>query len=122
MGRLLAHRCRRGVTLVELLVSIMLLVLIVSVVVPAVRASAPPPADSPQLRLMSARRAALSRGEATTIDWMGDGGSRRPVTIWPDGHITTDSSPGIEWMTGQPDTVRHPRALQVQDTSTRRRR
>ena len=99
------HQRRHGVTLVELLVSIVLLVLIASVVVPAVRGAAPAPPDSPRLRLEAARRTVLARGEATTIDWAGGTGSSMPVTIWPDGHVTADSTPGIEAMTGLPDTL-----------------
>lgn len=96
---------RRGVTLLELLVSLILLSLVGSVAVPAIRAVAPAPADSPQRRLSNARRIALVRGEAMTIDWAGSDGKTRPVTIWPDGHITADSSPGVEAVTGLPDTL-----------------
>ena len=104
-ARFEARRLRRGVALFELMLSIVLLALISAVAVPMIRAKDAPEPDSPRRRLEMARRKALERSEPQTIDWLGDSSSTRPVTVWPDGHITADSTRGIELVTGLHDTT-----------------
>lgn len=96
---------RFGATLIELMLCIIVLGIIGAMVVPMVRARAAPPVDSPQLRIAAARRAALERGTPTTIDWGNDSALVAPVTVWRDGHVTSDSMRGIESITGLTDTA-----------------
>lgn len=91
---------RRGASLVELLLCLVVLGMIGTMVVPMIRARVPEPQDSPQLRLAIARRTALERGIAVTIDWHDDSSMTAPLTIWPDGHVTSDSTSGIDLITG----------------------
>lgn len=70
MPRPLLLRCRRAVTLLELLVVLVLLGLSAAVVLPALRL---PAASAPESALMRARALAVHRGEAVRLETSHDG-------------------------------------------------
>ncbi|HTE45993.1 MAG TPA: prepilin-type N-terminal cleavage/methylation domain-containing protein [Gemmatimonadaceae bacterium] len=100
-----ALRCRRGTTLIELLVTISILAIISGIATMAIRRiDRPNPAD-PQQILADSMRKVLATGQALRIHLSIDG---RPVNaaIAADGSIVADSAFGIERFTGAPINAR----------------
>lgn len=88
---------RRGVTLIELLVTLVLLALMFTIVGPGPRPDrvAPPLARMDPL-VVDAQREAIATGlPATRTDTIA--GSRRALTAFPDGRLSLDSG----WIRGQ---------------------
>jgi len=97
---------RRGLTLVEMLVVLVLLGAIAGV---ATVAFAPVrvPAPSPVLdALTAARRKAIGSGRAVTITIAQDSGPPALATAWPDGRIVADGAVPLDPFTGRADATR----------------
>src|ERR1700737_4793007 len=106
---------RGGTTLAELLVVLVLLALIAAVVVPQVRARDPQPAATPLRDIAIARRWALENTAETTLIVRDSTGAIIPVTVWPDGHVSSKAIRGIDQISGlPPDSLR----LQAVDSTT----
>jgi prepilin-type N-terminal cleavage/methylation domain-containing protein len=96
---------RRGVTLVELLVTLVILGVIAGVTVLAVRRMDPPRADDPRTIIADTLRAVLASGRPTVVRIMTDSGPAS-ATIRADGGIVADSVLGVERFTGAPNRAR----------------
>jgi prepilin-type N-terminal cleavage/methylation domain-containing protein len=95
---------RRGVTLVELMVTLALIGLLAGVVGLTLHtAPRAPSIDAPTARLVAARDSALRLGVPVTIALTVDGHSH-VATALPDGRVIADSAFAIDAMSG---TVRH---------------
>lgn len=97
-------RSRAGATLLELVVTLALLAVAASLVVPALRESAAAP---PTLRdrVAAARRKALAEGHAVTVE-LADSAGRHLLTAFPDGHVAADTALGIDPANGRPRAAR----------------
>jgi Tfp pilus assembly protein FimT len=82
---------RRGSTMLEMLIVLMLLALIGSVAVMAIRVIERPSPDDPYQIVADSLRAALNAGRATSVSVLIDG---KPVlvAIHPDGSVAADSA------------------------------
>jgi len=89
---------RSGTTLLELLVTIVVMAIIAGVAVLAIRPPAAPDGDNPRTIIEAARRRALESGlvvdTSVTID-----GVIRAVTALPDGRVIADSVVGVDRLT-----------------------
>jgi prepilin-type N-terminal cleavage/methylation domain-containing protein len=97
---------RRGVTLVELLVVLAIMTVmaaVVGVAAPPIRHADP---DLAATRVVAARRAALSSGQAVSITVV-SGDHPYAVTAYPDGAIVADSALAVDRLAG----VQDPRAV-----------
>jgi prepilin-type N-terminal cleavage/methylation domain-containing protein len=97
-------RARRGVTLVELMVTLALIGLLAGVVGLTLHTARHAPSiDAATARLVAARDSALRFGVPVTITLTVDGHSH-VATALPDGRVIADSAFAIDAMSG---TVRH---------------
>ena len=91
---------RRGVTLVELLLTLVIIAAISAVTSLAVRIIEKPRPTDPAQMLSDSAHAAVAESRSITIAAEIAGVSRR-ATIAPDGSVTADSAFGIERLTGR---------------------
>jgi prepilin-type N-terminal cleavage/methylation domain-containing protein len=96
-------RCRRrsGVTLLELLVTLVVLAVVTGVVTVALPRITEPADDTPASRLASARREALATGRPVTITIEAAGGAV-DATVAPDGSVVADTSLHFDRLAGRP--------------------
>lgn len=98
---------RRGATLVELMVGIVLLGIMAGVVVVAFRnAERPVGRDATMAQLMDARRAAVTDGKRLTIELVTNG-QRHDATVLPDGRVMTYAPLALDLLSGRPDDAAH---------------
>ncbi len=98
-------RCRRGTTLVELLVVLCILGVIASVTVLAIRRFDGPSPDDPAAILAESLRAAVDTPRTIFVRVARDG-PPLSATILPDGSIVADSTLGADRLTGRTGHVR----------------
>ena len=91
---------RRGVTLLELLVVLVILGLVASLVAFAPAAVERVPAGEVEARVAAARREALRSGAPVTIDITIDG-HPHSLTALPDGSVIADPTLGVERLSGR---------------------
>lgn len=96
---------RPGVTLLELLVTIVILGVIAGVTVLAIRRIDPPKPDDPRTILAESLRVVLMSGRPAVVRVMTDSGPAFG-TIRADGSIVADSILDVERMTGRPNHAR----------------
>jgi prepilin-type N-terminal cleavage/methylation domain-containing protein len=96
---------RRGVTLIELLVTLSILSGIAGVTTLAVRRLVAPAADSPQQILADSLRLAVATGRPIRVRII-VGGRWVNALVGIDGSILADSGFGIERFTGRPVNAR----------------
>jgi prepilin-type N-terminal cleavage/methylation domain-containing protein len=100
-------RARSGVTLVELMVVLVMLSVIASVVVLAVRATPPRRAGDESIRaVIAARDSALRTGRVVSV-LVSINGSERVATAFPDGHVEADSALQFDVLSGRPRHAPH---------------
>jgi prepilin-type N-terminal cleavage/methylation domain-containing protein len=95
-------RHRAGVTLLELMVVLVLLSVLASVVVLAIRSTPrAQPLDQANRKVLAARDSALRFGAPVTvvIDF---GGSQHVATAFPDGRVVADSALHFDELSGLP--------------------
>lgn len=98
---------RRGATLVELMVVIVLLGIMAGVAVLAFRpAERPVGREATLAQLMDARRAAITEGKRLTIELVTDG-QRHDATIFPDGRVVTSAPLSLDPLSGRPGDAKH---------------
>lgn len=92
---------RRASTLVEMLITIILLGLIASVTTLATRRFTPPPANDPSTIIADTMKAVLASGRPRTLQFVVNG---RPAlaTLNVDGSIVADTALHIDRLTGRP--------------------
>ena len=90
----------RGSTLIEMLISLMLLGIISSVVTLAIRRVTPLDPNDPMTIIADTINAVLKSGRPTTLQFVVNG---RPAvaTLSPDGSVVADSALHLERFTGQ---------------------
>ena len=82
---------RRGVTLLELLVTLCIIAIATAVVTVAIsRGTQSAPIDSPEVEVQAARAAAVQSGRPVTVVVTRAGGARQ-VTALPDGRVVEDA-------------------------------
>jgi prepilin-type N-terminal cleavage/methylation domain-containing protein len=96
---------RRGVTLIELLVTLVILAVIAGVTVLAVRRIDPPRPGDPRTILADTLRAVLASGRPAIIRVLTDSGPAW-TTIRPDGSVVADSLFDVDRLTGAPNRAR----------------
>ncbi len=96
---------RRGVTLIELIVTLVILAVISGVTVLAVRRIDPPRPTDPRTIFADTLRAVLASGRPTVIRLVTDSGPASG-TVRADGSIVADSILDIDWLTGAPAHAR----------------
>src|SRR6478672_3504646 len=95
-------RMRRGVTLVELIVVLVMLSVIASVVVLAIRSTPPRRASDESVRVViAARDSALRTGRVVSVLVSLDG-IERAATAFPDGRVEADSALDFDVLSGRP--------------------
>jgi prepilin-type N-terminal cleavage/methylation domain-containing protein len=95
-------RARGGVTLIELMVVLVMLSVIASVVVLAIRSTPPRRAnDQSIIVVIAARDSALRTGRVVSVLVSIDG-SDRAATAFPDGRVEADSALQFDVLTGRP--------------------
>ncbi|HSU93723.1 MAG TPA: type II secretion system protein [Gemmatimonadaceae bacterium] len=100
-------RARGGVTLVELMVVLVMLSVIASVVVLAVRSTPPKRASDESIRVViAARDSALRTGRVVSVLVPIDG-SERAATAFPDGRVEADSALQFDVLSGRPRHAPH---------------
>jgi prepilin-type N-terminal cleavage/methylation domain-containing protein len=98
---------RRGVTLVELMVVLVMLSVIASVVVLAIRSTPPGRASDESIRVViAARDSALRTGRVVSVLVSLDG-SERAATAFPDGRVEADSALQFDALSGRPRHALH---------------
>lgn len=98
-----AHSSRRGFTLAELMVVIMVLGAMAAVAGIAIGASRPVPlADVGLARVVAARDSALRAGRPVTVEVAVDGAVYL-ATAFPDGRVVTDAPLRISPLSGRDD-------------------
>ena len=96
---------RPGVTLLELMVVLVLLSVLASVVVLAIRSTPrAQPLDRANRRVLAARDSALRLGHPVTVI-VDVAGSQRAATALPDGRVLADSVLHFDELTGLPRHV-----------------
>ena len=98
-------RNRHGVTLIELLVTLVILAIIGGVTVLAVRRIDPPRPDDPRAILADSLRVALASGKPIVVHVLSDSGPASG-SVRADGSIVADSSFDVERLTGVPNRAR----------------
>ena len=96
---------RRGVTLVELMVTLVILAVISSVTVLAIRRIDRPRPNDPRTIFADTLRAVLATGRPTTVRLLTDSGPASG-TVRADGSIVADSALDIDRLTGGPTHAR----------------
>jgi prepilin-type N-terminal cleavage/methylation domain-containing protein len=97
-----AHgRRRRGSTLLELLVTLVVLGAVAGVVTVALPRLAQPADDTPMSRVARARRDALASGRPVTVT-LDDTAGAVDATIAPDGSVVADTLLRIDRLAGRP--------------------
>jgi prepilin-type N-terminal cleavage/methylation domain-containing protein len=91
---------RAGTTLVELLVTIVVIGIIASIVVLAVPPDRTPPPTDPLVQIARARTDAIERARAVTIS-VTIGGRHIDATAFPDGSVITDSVVAVQRLSGR---------------------
>lgn len=91
---------RRGVTLLELLVVLVILGLVASLVAFAPSAVERAPVDDVGASIAEARREALRTGVSVTIEILIEG-AKRSVTAMPDGSVIADPSLDVNRLSGR---------------------
>jgi prepilin-type N-terminal cleavage/methylation domain-containing protein len=91
---------RRGVTLLELLVVLVILGLVASIAAFAPSAMERPAVDEVAAQISDARREALRSGVSVTIDIVVDG-RPRAVTALPDGSLIADPGLAVDRLSGR---------------------
>lgn len=103
------HSVRRGVTLLELMVTLALLAILAGVVGLSVgRAGPARTVDARTAQIAAARDSALRSGHAVTITLV-DSGRVASVTALPDGRVLADPGLEIDPLTGELRTGSHTR-------------
>jgi prepilin-type N-terminal cleavage/methylation domain-containing protein len=98
-------RQRRGVTLIELVVTIALLAILTAVATLAVRTIQRPPPNDPASMLADSLTAAIGSSHPITVVVLRHG-DRAFATANPDGTVTADSVFRTDALTGRPTNVR----------------
>jgi prepilin-type N-terminal cleavage/methylation domain-containing protein len=98
-------RCRRGTTLVELLVTLTIMGVLLGVVTLAVRRIAEPASEDPYHMVGDSLRAAAASGQAISLLFVVHGRSVA-ATVFPDGSIVSDSVLAIDRLSGKTSHVR----------------
>ena len=96
---------RRGVTLVELLVTLSILAVLSGVTVLAVRRIDPPRPDDPNTILADSLREAVASGRSATVRLLMNSAPAWAV-VRPDGGVVADSVFGVDRFTGAPIRAR----------------
>lgn len=100
-------RARGGVTLIELMVVLVMLSVIASVVVLAIRSTPPGRANDRSIRaVIVARDSALRTGRVVSVLVSVDG-SERAATAFPDGRVEADSALQFDVLSGRPRHAPH---------------
>ena len=94
-------KARRGVTLIELLVTLSMLAVLSGVTVMAVRRIDPPRPDEPNTILADSLRDAVSNGRPALVRLL-IGGAPVSAIVRPDGGIIADSAFAVDRFTGAP--------------------
>ena len=94
-------RSPRGVTLLELLVTMSILAALSAVTTLGVRRITAPRPDDPRTILANGIRQVLATGRATTLHFVIDG-LVTSATVLPDGSVVADSALALERLTGIP--------------------
>lgn len=102
---IVSKRSRHGTTLIELLVTIIVMTVIAGMASLAIRSVGKPVTPTIAERLAQARRDAVARGAAVTIELVVKG-AIASATAFPDGTVITDSALRWNRLSG-----RRPRAL-----------
>ena len=96
-----ARRSPRGVTLLELLVTMAILAALSAVTTLGVRRMDTPRLDDPRTILANGIRQVLATGRPATLHFVIDGVATS-ATVLPDGGVVADSALAIERLTGIP--------------------
>jgi prepilin-type N-terminal cleavage/methylation domain-containing protein len=96
---------RRGVTLIELVVTLAILGIIAGVTVLAVHRIDPPRSDDPRTIFADSLRVVLASGRPAKVRVHTDSGPASGA-VRPDGSIVADSVLDIELLTGAPNRAR----------------
>lgn len=93
---------RRGTTLIEMLVSVVLLGILASVAAPALRRAAAPPIGDVLTVIADSLDVAIASGRTITLQLSVQG---RPAfaTVNPDGSVIADSAIHVDRLTGRRD-------------------
>lgn len=97
-------RSRSGTTLVELMVTIVVLGIIASVAALSIRRQ-PAPVDDLATAVKTARRTSAEKGLAIRINRV-DGGREIELIVHPDGRVVADSGAAVQALTGQTEVKR----------------
>jgi len=92
---------RRGVTLIELIVTLVILAIISGVTVLAIRRIDPPRPDDPRAIFADTLRAVLASGRPAVVHLLTDSGPASGV-VRTDGSVIADSILDIDRLTGVP--------------------
>lgn len=96
---------RSGVTLIELIVTLVLLGIIAGVTVLAIRRIDPPRADDPRTIFADTLRAVLASGRSAVVEIRTDSGPAFG-TVRADGSVVADSVLDIDRLSGAPNHAR----------------
>jgi prepilin-type N-terminal cleavage/methylation domain-containing protein len=95
------NRPRRGVTLLELLVTLVVLGVLTSVTTLGVRRIQQPAADDPLAIIADSLRIAIAESRAITFAIESHGGVAN-ATVYPDGSVVADTALHIDGLSGRP--------------------
>ncbi len=93
---------RAGVTLIELVVTMMILGIVAGVAALAIRRVDPPNPNDPRQVLADTLRAVVASGQSARVR-VRIGDTLATATVRPDGSIIADSAFGIDRLTGAPN-------------------
>jgi len=93
---------RRGTTLIEMLVSIVLFGIVASVATPALRRAAMPPVNDAFTTIAESLDVAIASGRTITLQLSMDSGLAF-ATVRPDGSVVADSAIHVDRFTGRPN-------------------
>ena len=93
-------KCRRGMTLVELLVTLAIMGVLLGVVTLAVRQIAQPVGEDPYHIVADSLRVAAASGRAISLSFVIEG-APAAATVFPDGSVVSDSVLAIERLSGK---------------------